>query len=255
MARKLGTAAPWQVGSCLALPAQQTTRKGQPEAQARPVSPNTPRAPAPQFLSVPRQQQSGDPQWARRLYRCPTNSPGSLTPAGPPPATHPALLGLRNCLPTLSISLTLATQELPGLSGLICKMGQAPSPPGNAQEGPCSPEGISLGGSGTVPRGTDKLCGRGQGKPEGRFPRSFQEPTQEDGRGSSLGQPWASKAGRPCLSLQTQPPSCPDGRSCVGRGSCAIHLPNTQGEGMGRVGGELTGPRGPRRPASWWILL
>ena len=153
------------------------------------------------------------------------------------------------------ISLTLATQELPGLSGLICKMGQAPSPPGNAQEGPCSPEGISLGGSGTVPRGTDKLCGRGQGKPEGRFPRSFQEPTQEDGRGSSLGQPWASKAGRPCLSLQTQPPSCPDGRSCVGRGSCAIHLPNTQGEGMGRVGGELTGPRGPRRPASWWILL
>ena len=129
VARKSSTTAPWQVGSCLALPAQQTTRKGQPEAQARPVSPNTPRAPAPQFLSVPRQQQSGDPQWARRLHRCPTNSPGSLTPAGPPRATHPALLGPRSCRPTLSTSLTLATQELPGLSGLIYKMGQAPSPP------------------------------------------------------------------------------------------------------------------------------
>lgn len=38
VARKSGTTAPWQVGSCLALPAQQTTRKGQPKAQAGPLS-------------------------------------------------------------------------------------------------------------------------------------------------------------------------------------------------------------------------
>lgn len=38
VARKSSTTAPWQVGSCLALPAQQTTRKGQPKAQAGPLS-------------------------------------------------------------------------------------------------------------------------------------------------------------------------------------------------------------------------
>ena len=104
--------------------------KGQPEGRALAPRPQHTRGtPAPQLLSIPRRRRSRDPHRARGLHRFPRHHPGSPTPAGPPRVPRPALLGPRGRVPALSTSLTPANQKLPGLSGLICVMGHAPSPP------------------------------------------------------------------------------------------------------------------------------
>lgn len=218
-----------------------------------PSAPNTSRAPAPRFLSVPKRQQSEDPQWACRLHRCPTNSPGSLTPAGPPRATHPALLGPRSCRPTLSTSLTLTTQKLPGLSGLICKMGQAPSPPqGTPRKTLAAQRAFHWEGPRQLPGAQTSSVAEARERQNAGSHGPFRSPPRRMGGAPAWGIPGQARLGG--LVLLCIPSLHP---ATVGPAWAGALVPSTyqtpSGEAWG--GGELTGPWGPRRPASWWILL
>ena len=255
VARKSDTAAPWQVGSCPALPAQQTTRKGQPEAWAQPLNPKHTQGSCTPILVSPKAATVGDPQWARRLHRCPTNSPGSLTPAGPPRATHPALLGPRSHLSTLSTSLTLATQELPGFSGLICKMGQAPSPPqGTPRKALAAQRAFHWEGLGQFPGAWTSSVAEARERQRAGSHGPFRSPPKRMGGAPAWGSPGQARLGG--LVLLCRPSLHP--AQMVGPAWARALVPSTYkhpGGRHGAGGGELTGPWGPRRPASWWILL
>ena len=82
------------------------------------------------------------------------------------------------------------------------------------------------------------------GKGRGQVPTALAGAAQGDGWVLARASP--GRPGREAYpSLQTQSLSCPDGRSHVGTGTCAIHLPNTQGGGMGAWGASSQAPGAP----------
>lgn len=206
------------------------------------------------ILVSPKVASVREPAVSMQAAQMPHNSPGSPTPVGSPRATRPALLGPRSHLPTLSTSLTLATQELPRLSGLICKTGQAPSPPqGTLRQALAAQRAFHWDGPGRFRAAwTDSVAEARERQGAGSHSPRRSRP---GGRmGSSPGQPWAAGPGG--LSFSADPvPILP--RRQVPRGHGHLCHPPTKHPGRrhGGVGGKLTGPRGPRRPASWWILL